>query len=273
MFSGAYGLAGWQWLFLIEGVPSIVVGVWVMYYLDSNIDEAKWLTADEKKRLNRNLEAEESRKSEASLLDAFKSAKVYGLCIIYFTLMVGLYGIAFWLPTIVKALGVQGYWNIGLLSAIPWGFATIGMLIISRHSDKTGERRWHYVLNVTAGAIGLALAGAFGANPVLSIVFLSIGTLGVVGSMPLFWPIPSAFLTGTAAAAGIGIVNSIGNLGGYVGPNVAIWVRAISPSPAAAMYAIALMLVIGAACMLAFIPSGLRVRSNSTMPQQPRAAE
>jgi MFS family permease len=271
--SGAWGLAGWQWLFLLEGVPSIIVGVWVMYYLDSNIHEAKWLTADEKTLLDRNLEAEETQKTEHRILDAFKSGKVYVLCVIYFTLMIGLYGIAFWLPTIVKALGVAGYWNVGLLSAIPWGFATIGMLILSHHSDRTGERRWHYALNAAAGAVGLALAGAFGGSPTASIVFLSIGTLGVVGSMPLFWPIPSAFLTGTAAAAGIGIVNSIGNLGGYVGPNVAIWVKAISPDPAAAMYAIAVILLIGAAVTLIFIPSSLRIGSPSAASERPSAAE
>ena len=273
LFSGAYGLAGWQWLFLVEGIPSIVVGIWVMFYLNSNIAEATWLTADEKALLSRNLEAEESKKTETSILDAFKSGTVYVLCAIYFTLMIGLYGIAFWLPTIVKALGVNGYWNIGLLSAIPWGFATIGMLILSRHSDKTGERRWHYALNVSAGALGLALSGVFGGNPFLSIVFLSIGTLGVVGSMPLFWPIPSAFLTGTAAAAGIGIVNSIGNLGGYVGPNVAIWVKAISPNPAAAMYTIAALLLVGAALTLIFIPSSLRVRGAMPAAERPTPAE
>jgi len=107
----------------------------------------------------------------------------------------------------------------------------------------------------------------------LSILFLSIGTLGVVGSMPLFWPIPSAFLTGTAAATGIGIVNSIGNLGGYVGPNVAIWVRAISPDPAAAMYAMAISLLIGAAVTLLFIPSSLRVSALSPASQRRKAAE
>jgi MFS family permease len=263
LFGGSLGITGWQWLYLVEGIPSIIVGVWVMYYLDSNIDEAKWLTAEEKALLNANLHNEEKHKTEASLLDAFKSAKVYALCAIYFTLMIGLYGIAFWLPTIVKAFGTQGYWSVGLISAIPWGIATIGMLIISHHSDQTGERRWHYVLNVTAGALGLALAGTFGDNPVLSIIFLSIGTLGVVGSMPLFWPVPSVFLTGTAAAAGIGIVNSVGNLGGYVGPNVAIWVKAISTHPAAAMYAIAIVLLIGAAVMLICIPASLRVKTDS----------
>jgi MFS family permease len=134
-----------------------------------------------------NIEAEDKNKTQHSLIDAFKSGKVYALCAIYFTLMINLYGIAFWLPTIIKAFGVQGYLSVGLLSAIPWGFATIGMLIISRHSDQTGERRWRYVVNVCAGA------------------------------------------------AGIGIVNSVGNLGSYVGRNVTIWVQAISADPSAAM--------------------------------------
>jgi len=137
------------------------------------------------------------------------------------------------------------------------------MLIISRHSDQTGERRWHYAINVTAGAAGLALSGMFASDPVLSIAFLSIGTLGVVGSMPLFWPIPSAFLAGTAAATGIGIVNSVGNLGGYVGPNVTIWVKGISSDPSAALYTIALILVAGAIIALVFIPKDFQVRSSS----------
>ena len=195
--------------------------------------------------------------AESRLIDAFKSGKVYALCAVYFTLMIGLYGIAFWLPTIVKGFGVQGYIEVGLLSAIPYGVAVVGMLLLSWNSDRTGERRLHYVLNVSAGALGLVLSGVFAADPVLSIIFLSIGTLGVIGSMPLFWPIPSAFLTGTAAAAGIGLVNSVGNLGGYVGPNVAIWVKPISSDPSAALYAIAGLLLIGAAITLFVIPKSV----------------
>jgi len=259
-FSGALGLTGWQWLFLVEGIPSILVGFWVLRYLDSAILEAKWLTDEEKVLLATNLDAEEKQKAESKLGDAFKSGKVYALCAVYFTLMIGLYGIAFWLPTIVKAFGVKGYLDVGLLSAIPYGVATAGMLLLSWHSDKTGERRLHYVLNASAGAVGLALSGVFAADPVLSLIFLSVGTLGVIGSMPLFWPIPSAFLTGTAAAAGIGLVNSVGNLGGYVGPNVAIWVKPFSADPSAALYAIAVILLIGAAITLLFIPKSVNAR-------------
>jgi len=259
LFSGALGVAGWQWLFLMEGIPSILVGVWVMFYLDSSIQEAKWLNDEEKALLAANLDAEEKHKGEHRLIDAFKSGKVYALCAIYFTLMIGLYGIAFWLPTIIKAFGLKGYLEVGMVSAIPYGVATVGMLLLSRHSDHTGERRWHYILNVSAGALGLVMAGVFAGNPVLSTLFLSVAALGVIGSMPLFWPIPSAFLTGTAAAAGIGIVNSVGNLGGYVGPNVAIWVKPYSTDPSAALYAIAALLLVGAAIVLFFIPKSVNV--------------
>ena len=258
--SGAGGLAGWQWLFLAEGLPSILVGIWVVFYLDSGIQEARWLTAEEKELLATNLAAEETTKTQHRLIDAFKSGKVWILCFIYFTLMIGLYGIAFWLPTIVKAFGIKGYLGVGLITAIPYGVAVIGMILLSNHSDRTGERRLHYTFTASAGALGLILSGVYASNPVLSIIFLSIATLGVIGSMPLFWPLPSAFLTGTAAAAGIGWVNSVGNLGGYIGPNVPVWARLISADKSAALYIIAAALLLGALVTFFFIPKGLRVR-------------
>ena len=249
--SGALGLAGWQWLFLIEGIPSIVVGVWVWFYLDSSISHARWLGDEEKALLARNLEAEERHKSQVRLLDAFKSGRVYALCAIYFTLMIGLYGISFWLPSIIKQMGVKGYFNVGAITAIPYAVAVVGMVLLSRSSDRTGERRLHYVINVSAGALGLALSAACSAYPIAAIIFLSIGTLGVIGSMPVFWPVPSSFLAGTAAAAGIGIVNSVGNLGGYVGPNIPVWMEAFSRNPSASLYVIAGALAVSG--LLAFI--------------------
>jgi sugar phosphate permease len=258
--SGVAGLSGWQWLFLMEGIPSIVVGVWVFFYLDSSIQEAKWLTVEEKALLARNLSAEESHKTEARLGDAFRSGKVWALCAIYFTLMIGLYGISFWLPTIVKAFGVKDYFRVGLITAIPYAVAVVGMMLLSRSSDRTGERRMHYVYNVLAGAAALVLCGLTAGHPYLNILFLAIGTLGVVGSMPIFWPIPSAFLTGTAAAAGIGLVNSIGNLGGYVGPQVPIWIKAVSSNPSAALYFIAAAMFVGAVITFFAIPRDLYVR-------------
>jgi MFS family permease len=261
--NGAMNLAGWQWLFLSEGIPSVIVGFWVIYYLNSSIEEAKWLTPEEKALLANNIIAEDKHKTEHKLADAFTSGRVWVLCAIYFTLMIGLYGIAFWLPTIVKAFGIKGYFGVGLITAIPYGVAVNGMIFLSLHSDKTGERRLHYVFNVTAGAIGLVLSGIFASNPVLAIIFLSIGTLGVIGSMPLFWPLPSAFLAGTAAAAGIGIVNSVGNLGGYFGPNIPIWAKHVSSDRSAALYIIAGILMIGAFLTYFFIPKTLRVSVGS----------
>ena len=260
VLSGAMKLAGWQWLFLAEGIPSILVGLVVIFYLESSIEEAQWLTREEKALLAHNLEAEDKHKTEHKLIDAFTSGKVWVLCAIYFTLMIGLYGIAFWLPTIVKAFGLKGYLGVGLITAIPYGVAVVGMILLSNHSDKTGERRLHYVANVVAGAVGLVLSGVFASNPVLAIIFLSLGTLGVIGSMPLFWPLPSAFLAGTAAAAGIGIVNSVGNLGGYVGPNIPIWARHFSSDRSAALYIIAGILMVGALLTYFFVPRTLRVR-------------
>jgi MFS family permease len=252
--SGRLGLAGWQWLFLIEGVPSIVVGACAFLYLDSGIAEARWLTLEEKALLAERLQAEDQHKREVRLVDAFKSDKVYVLCAIYFTLMIGLYGISFWLPTLVKALGVKGYLHVGLVTAIPYAAAVAGMFVVSRHSDRTGERRWHYIGNTCVGALGLVLSGLCAGRPVLAILFLSIGTLGVIGSMPLFWPMPSTFLAGTAAAAGIGIVNSVGNLGGYVGPNIPVWVKGFSDDPSASLYTIAAAMVLGSVLTWLFIP-------------------
>ena len=144
MLSGTLGLAGWQWLFLFEGIPSIIVGIWVIWYLDSSIEDAKWLDANEKAVLIKNIDEEDKHKHEVKLIDAFKSGKVWVLSAIYFTLMIGLYGIAFWLPTIIKAFGVKSYLGVGLITAIPYGVATIGMILLSLSSDRTGERRIHY---------------------------------------------------------------------------------------------------------------------------------
>jgi MFS family permease len=252
--SGALGLAGWQWLFLAEGLPSIFVGIWVWFYLNSDITQAKWLGAEEKALLVRNLDAEDRHKHQFRVLDAFRSGRVYALCFIYFTLMIGLYGISFWLPSIVEAMGVKGYLNVGLVTAIPYAVAVVGMVLLSRSSDRTGERRLHYVFNVTVGSLGLALSAAFGSHPVLAFVFLAIGTLGVIGSMPIFWPVPSTFLAGAAAAAGIGLVNSVGNLGGYVGPNIPVWIKGYSKDPSVSLYVIAGALLSGALVALIAIP-------------------
>jgi MFS family permease len=260
MFSGSLGLDGWQWLFLAEGLPSVAVGIWVLFHLDSSIAEAKWLTREEKALLAAKVAAEDERKTEHRLIDAFKSPKVMVLCLVYLTLVVGLYGITFWLPTIVDGFGGLDYLEIGLISAIPYAAAVIGMMAVSRHSDRTGERRYHYAATTAAGALGLIASGLCQDSPTASIAFLSLGAAGVIGAIPLFWPMPAAFLAGTAAAAGIGLVNSVGNLGGFVGPNVPIWVKLAFPGPSAPLYAIAAVLLAGAVLVLACIPKSVNSR-------------
>jgi nitrate/nitrite transporter NarK len=169
----------------------------------------------------------------------------------------------------VNAFGVKDYLDVGLITAIPYGVAVLGMILLSRSSDRTGERRWHYALNVTMGCIGLILSGIFLASPILSVVFLSVATAGVIGSIPLFWPIPSAFLAGTAAAAGIGIVNSVGNLGGYIGPNVTIWMKHISADPSAPLYGIASIMFLGALLTIFFIPKTVNMKIDDCSRSEP----
>jgi MFS family permease len=253
--SGALTYNGWQWLFWAEGVPSVLLGLCVYYGLDSSIAEAKWLTADEKALLAANIASEDRDKRHVRLADAFKCGRVWVLCLIYFTLMVALYGIGFWLPTIIKETGVEGFLRIGLVTATPYAVAVVGMILLSRHSDRTGERRMHYVLNVVLGCIGLVLTGLFAGKPAAAVLGLSLAMLGVVGSMPIFWAIPPAFLAGTAAAAGIGLVNSVGNLGGFVGPHVKLAQRLHFWPPASApFYAMAAILFLSALLMFLFIP-------------------
>jgi MFS family permease len=236
VLDGVEGLAGWQWLFLCEGVPS--VGIWVMFYPDSSIEDVRWLARDQKDLLTRNLAAEDRHKTQRRHADAFRSGTVWVLSAIYFTLMIGLYSISFWLPTIVDGFGGKGYLEAGLITAIPYGVAVVGMVFLSRSSDRRGERRLHYESNVIAGAIG---------------------------SMPLFWLIPSAFPAGTASAAGIGLVNSIGNPGGYVRPNLPIWTGKASADPSAPLYVIAAVLVLGVLLMVFLMPAraGARIAEAS----------
>ncbi len=253
--SGKFGLSGWQWLFLMEGIPSVLVGVWVWFGLDSGIAEATWLKPEEKELLQRNLEAEQLDASQHKLAAALRSGRVWALCAIYFTLMIGLYGISFWLPSIISAMGVTGYVQVGLITAVPYAFAVVGMVLISRSSDRRRERRWHYVFTSLLGGLGLGLSAALRTHPVLATFCLAVGTLGVISAMPVFWPVPSSFLGGTAAAAGIGIVNSFGNIGGYIGPNIAVWTKSLSPDPSFSLYGIAGILVVGAVIAFRTIPA------------------
>jgi cyanate permease len=210
------GFSGWQWMLLLEGIPSVLVAFVVFFWLGDGIQSAKWLSASEKALLQSNLERESTAKTHG-VAAALKSPRVWLLTIILLTFNTGFYGLAFWLPSIIRASGVQSTLNIGLLSAIPYLSAVVVMLLNAAHSRKTGERRLHAAIPACVGGVGLILSALFANNIPVSIVFLTVATCGILGLMPIYWTFPGQILSGTAAAAGIALINSVGNLSGFTG--------------------------------------------------------
>ena len=245
--AGVRGWAGWQWLFLLEGIPSVVMGAVVYLYLDDTIDAATWLTPHEKVVLHERLRAEDATKVSLSVGETLRSGRVLSFAAVYFTFTMGLYGVGFWLPQIIKNLGVRDVLNVGLLSAIPYGVGAVAMVLTARRSDRTGERRRHVALSALVGSIGLALAGASGHNTVAGMTALSIGTAGVLSTLPLFWTMPTAMLAGASAAAGIALINSIGNLSGFLAPYVVGAITDATGSQTYGLYVLAAALLLGAA--------------------------
>jgi D-galactonate transporter len=213
------GLDGWQWLFILEAVPSILMAFGVVFYLTDRPAMATWLKEDERAWLSARLDAETKKKQAVEHLSIGKALgdpRVLACAFIYFCLNAASYGVAFFLPTIIKGFGVTNF-QTGLLSALPFVFGAVGMVLLGRNSDRTLKRREHVCFALALAAVGVAGAGLVSA-PVLVLGLLCLGQIGVSATPPLLWPIPSAFLTGTSAAAGIAAINSIGNLSGFAGP-------------------------------------------------------
>ncbi|MBD1555189.1 MFS transporter [Pseudomonas typographi] len=213
-----WSIASWKWMFIIEGVPAIILGVVVLVYLTDRPSEAKWLTPEEKDWLVSKLSVEKTASHLSSFKDAFKSLNVMLMGVIHLGFAVGSYGIAIWLPQILKGHGLSSF-HIGLMSMIPYGVSIVGMIAWGALSDKSSNRSLHVAASCLLGAIGLLIAAAV---PTLSgaMVGISISTLGVIAARPIFWTLPGSFLTGSAAAAGIAFINAFGNLGGFIGPYV-----------------------------------------------------
>ncbi len=249
-FHNINGLHEWQWLFLLEAIPSLVAGIVTFLYLDDRIRDAKWLDADEKAVLERALASESGKIEVHHASGAFKNARVWVLCAGYFGIIMGLYGISFWLPTLIKASGVTHALDVGLLTMIPYGAAAIAMVMIGRSSDHTKERRWHVALPAIVGAVGLAASTLVSHQPAMAVLALTVATMGILGALCQFWSIPPAFLGGAAAAAGIALINSVGNLAGFVSPYLVGWIKDATQSTDLGLYCVALSLILAAAIVL-----------------------
>jgi len=255
--NGAGGLAGWQWLFLIEGIPAVLVGILVLCVLPDRPSKARWLSADERDWLQTELardEAEAGSGQKHRLRDAFISRRVWLFCSIYFLLNVGGYGCEMWLPQIIRSFSNLPEFQIGLLNGIPYLAATILMVLNGRHSDRSGERRWHIAGSALAGACGF-VASAFAPNVGLSLAALALAFAGVKGMLGPFWALSTACLSGTAAAAGIAWINSVGNLGGFVGPTIVGYVKQATGSYAGAVTTLGCGLIILALLAILWVPS------------------
>ncbi len=253
-FDNVAGLHGWQWLFVLEAVPSILAGAASMIFLDNGPHSSVWLNADERALICQRLEEDEAHKKatvggRSSLKQGFHIAL---FCLIYFGSVSGNYGLQFWLPQIIKNTMTQDQFRIGLLSMIPWGITAIAMVLIGRHSDRTGERCYHIAFAAAAGGLGLAISAIPGISGTVGLLALSLACAGVVSASSAFWSLPTLYLSGTAAAAGIAIINSIGNLGGQFGPLVIGFMSTKYHSTALAMDTLAGLCLVSAAINIAF---------------------
>jgi D-galactonate transporter len=249
--SGAHGLAGWQWLFLIEAIPSLVMGFLVIAYLDDGITHAKWLSASEKTMLARNIAADNEHAQSHSLRDGFTQPIVWLFSAIYFFFIMGLYGVGFWLPTLIKGSGVTEPLLIGTLTTLPYAAAAIAMVLVGRSSDKRRERRWHVTVPGLIGTVGWLVSVSTGHSSIaLAMAALTVATVGVMVTLSQFWCLPTAVLSGAAAATGVAVVNSVGNLAGFVSPYAIGWIVDKTHSTDLGVYTLAACLAIGGLLVL-----------------------
>lgn len=243
--NGVMGLAGWQWMFILEAIPAVLLGVVVFFFMTDRPEQAKWLKEDERTWLVNKMNAEATSKgssAHASIWSGLTNPRVLALALIYFGTSAGLYTLGIWAPQIIKQLGVSSM-TVGFLNAIPPMVSVVAMVLWSRHSDCTGERTWHVIIACLAASAGLVIAAT--ANSIFGLIAaLTIVNVGISCAKPPLWSMPTTFLTGAAAATGIATINSIGNLGGFAGPAMIGWVKDQTGSYAGGLYFVAGLLVI-----------------------------
>jgi MFS transporter, ACS family, tartrate transporter len=246
---GAMGLRGWQWLFLVEGAPAVIFGIAAFFYLTDHPSQAAWLKDDERAWLTATMASERAARitqGHGSVLASLRSGKLWLLCAIYFMNTMVTYGVFLWLPRILRDASASAGVQVGWLTALPFVVALAGMVLVGRHSDRTGERKWHVAVCALVAAAGLLLAIGFQDNVWMLVLAFTLSQLGQRSLLAVFWAIPPIFLGGSAAAAGIALINSLGNLGGAVGPTVVGWLRGSSGNYTSGLLVLAAALVIEA---------------------------
>ena len=254
---GTWGLAGWQWLFIIEALPSLLLGFVVLRYLDDRVADASWLPEREKRVILDEIAADTTTHTHGSVRAVFTSARVYLMCLILFGIVMGSYAIGFWQPSILRSTGIEDPFIIGLLTMIPYSVALVAMLATGKHADQTRERRWHVVVPVLVAGVGFVLCALFGSSSTVSVLGLVLATTGVITALPMFWALPTAFLGGTGAAAGIALINCTGNLAGFISPAVIGWLKTVTHSLSSGLFVVAASLALSALLILVFVPARL----------------
>ena len=249
---GMAGLKGWQWLFILEAAPALILSVVVFFYLTDRPADAKWLDPAQRDWLANRLALEERQREDAqsfTVAQALMNPRVLALALVYFAAVAANYGVSFFLPQIIKGFGLSNAVT-GWVTAIPYAIGVVAMVYWGRHSDRTRERRLHCAGALVVAALGIAGCALFD-DPTLKVVSISIGAAGIFGCLPVFWTLPTAFLCGAAAAGGIAIVNAIGNLAGFAGPYVMGGLKDATGTYTAGLLTIAVTALIGAAIVVA----------------------
>ena len=245
---GVSGLHGWQWMFIIEALPALVMSAVVLYYLTDRPKAAGWLSTEESTWLQNQLDMERANRDRHGVLSLFRSMtdwRIIALGFVYMGCNIPQYGLSFFLPQIVKAFGGLSNFEVGAVTALPYAVGAIGMIIWSRHSDQTAERKWHAIIPLLIIVAGLAAASSV-ADPTTKMAFLCVAGFGFFSVLPVFWTLPTTFLSGTSAAVGIAAVNSIGNLGGYFGPQIFGYLKDQTGNESASIMFLAACALVGA---------------------------
>lgn len=247
---GTAGLFGWQWMFVIEGLPACFLGVVAYFYLVDGPMHAKWLSSEQKTWLLKTLELDRaqssSEKAAGSFSAALRSLKVYLLAFIYFTLAAGSFAISFWVPTLIRESGVRDVLSVGLYSAIPYGIGALGIVLIARRSDAQVERRWHFIVCALVAAAALSLLTVRPGSLGIMLAVLTCAVIFIYAAIPIFWAIPPAHLRGSAAAGGIALISSLGQLGGFVSPYLIGLIKTHTGKIDNGLYVMSVLLVLGA---------------------------